>query len=105
MSFSFDSFSQEEDRGEDTLVTLYLYVMNQETLAPISNAEVHIFDGNDTVLKYSDNDGIIIHKLDTNLVYRVDVNVENSLSSFHSFTTKGIDSKTNIVREIGIIVE
>jgi|GEM_PF-3199687 len=104
--FSFESFSQKENESdEDTLVTLYIYVLINGNRSPIADAEVIIFDGNDTTIKYSNNEGLIIHKLDTNLIYHVDVNVVNGLSTFDNFTTKGISSKTNIIREVSVIFE
>ena len=102
LSFSFDSFSQEEDSGEDTLVTLYLNLVDLNTGSVISNAEIIITTERDTVIKHTNLKGEIIHELDTNLNYKVTINSKNRLPSVDKFTTIGIVSKTYIVREISV---
>ncbi len=102
LSFSFDSYSQGRDSDEDTLISLYLSVVDHETRGFISNAEVLIFDGNDTIVKYTDSEGQIIHKLNTNLIYHVTINTEYWLPFVDEFTTVGIVSKTNIVKNVSV---
>jgi hypothetical protein len=54
----------------------------------IPNTEILIFDGRDTVIKYTNWEGEISHKLDTGLFYKIEIKAINSLSSIDNISTK-----------------